>query len=120
MVKASGVAKTVRLPYADRAIVDAAKLRDYCLSRRHPRGRHKARVFASRLGFTEEHADVLRSALLDSALNSEAMKGEEDSYGQRYMIDFEVAGPLGKAAVRSSWIILTGEQTPRLTSCFVL
>ena len=36
----------------DIIIVDLAKLRDYCLNEEHPRGRHKARVFRSRLGLT--------------------------------------------------------------------
>lgn len=38
----------MKLPNADRAVVGLAKLRDYCLSPTHPRGRHKARVFAVR------------------------------------------------------------------------
>jgi hypothetical protein len=37
----------MKLPNGDRAIVDLEKLRAYCLNPQHPRGRHKARVFAS-------------------------------------------------------------------------
>jgi hypothetical protein len=40
----------MNLPGGGDAIVDIAKLRDYCLDSRHPRGRHKARVFAATLG----------------------------------------------------------------------
>ena len=43
----------MRLPNPSRAFVDASKLRDYCLNAQHPRGRHKARVFASALGLAE-------------------------------------------------------------------
>ena len=39
------------LPGADRAIVDAAKVRDYLLSPEHPVGRFKA-VFFGALGYT--------------------------------------------------------------------
>lgn len=42
--------RRVKIPNAARAIVDIEKLRDYCLNPEHPRGRHKARVFARRLG----------------------------------------------------------------------
>ena len=34
----------MKLPYGAHAVVDIAKLRDYCLSAEHPRGRHKARL----------------------------------------------------------------------------
>lgn len=37
----------MKLPNGDRAVVDIVKLTDYCLSTTHPRGRHKARVFAA-------------------------------------------------------------------------
>jgi len=56
----------MKLPGGDRAIVDIAKLRDYSLSPAHPRGRHKARLFASVLGLTQEDAEFLREQLLKS------------------------------------------------------
>jgi hypothetical protein len=40
----------MRLPNADRAVVDIAKLRDYSLNNSHPEGKSKARVFLSALG----------------------------------------------------------------------
>jgi len=49
----------VLIPNADRATIDATKLRDYLLSATHPIGRFKAR-FLTALGFAperwEEHA----------------------------------------------------------------
>jgi hypothetical protein len=54
----------MKLPGGEQAVVDIAKLRDYCLSERHARGRHKARVFASRLGLARQDADILAEALL--------------------------------------------------------
>jgi len=110
----------MKLPGAERAIVDTAKLRNYCLNEQHPRGRHKAHVFALALGITTAEADVLRSALLNAAIESEAVAAERDDYGQRYVLDFEMTGPRGRATVRSSWIILHGEDFPRMTSCYVL
>ena len=37
----------MKLPNGERAIVDCRKLDEYCLNPHHPRGRNKARVFAS-------------------------------------------------------------------------
>ena len=70
----------MKLPNAERAVVEIEKLRDYCLSPVHPRGRHKARVFQSSCGMTPDYAEDLRDALLNAALNLEAELGEEDDY----------------------------------------
>jgi hypothetical protein len=110
----------MKLPGGERAVVDLAKLRDYCLSLDHPRGRHKARVFAAALGFTSEHAEELAASLLAAADTEEATATDQDEYGQRYVVDFSLMGPGGQAQVRSSWIVRTGEDFPRLTSCYVL
>jgi hypothetical protein len=63
--------------------------------------------------------DNLWAALLAAALAEEAIPGEQDAYGQRYVVDFLMHGPRGQALVRSSWIVRAGEDIPRLTSCFV-
>ncbi len=112
--------EAVKLPNADRAVVDIAKLRDYCLSTRHPRGRHKARVFAAVLGLTVEHAETFRAALALAARTEAVTSGESDVYGDRYMLDFWMNGPTGGATVRSTWIVRRGEDFPRLTSCYVM
>lgn len=96
------------------------KLRDYCLSLDHPQGRHKARVFASVLGLTADDAEELRGALLSAARTHDVVPGEQDEYGQRYVLDFYVSRPPRSARVRSSWIVRHGEGFPRLTSCYVL
>ncbi|HKS97261.1 MAG TPA: hypothetical protein VJV74_14145 [Terriglobia bacterium] len=110
----------MKLPNGERALVDIAKLRDYCLNEHHPRGRHKARVFAAALGLRAADAWLLREALLRAAVDDEAAPGEEDEYGQRYVVDFVMAGPGGRATVRSNWIVFTTGGYPRLTSCYVL
>ena len=53
----------MRLPNAARAAIDIEKLRDYALNPEHPRGRHKARVFAAALGLTAVDSEELRDAL---------------------------------------------------------
>lgn len=108
------------LPNADRAVVDLAKLRDYCLSATHLRGKHKARIFAAVLGLTADDAEELREALLDAACTCAAIPTNWDEYGQRYVVDFGMEGPARQATVRSAWIVRRGEDFPRLLTCYVL
>ena len=110
----------VKLPNSRDAVVEVRKLRDYCLSPDHPRGRHKARVFASALGLTADDAEELRTALLSAALSEEVVPSENDQYGERYMLDFEMETEAGTATVRSAWIVRQEEEFPRLTSCWVI
>lgn len=110
----------MNLPNAENAFVDIRKLRDYCLNPDHPRGRHKARVFVSTLGLTAEHAEELQGAILEAVLTGEAQSDEEDEYGQRFTVDFVMSRDEGEAAIRTSWIVRSDEDFPRLTSCYVL
>ncbi len=109
-----------KLPNPEKAVVEMRKLREYCLSPEHPRGKHKARVFASALGLTAEDSEELRQALLSAANSEEATSAEEDEYGQRYVLDFEMSTEAGSAVVRSGWIVRSSEDFPRFTSCWVL
>ena len=110
----------MKLPNADRAIVEIEKLRDYCLSSSHPRGRHKARVFISALGITADDAQELKQAILSAVTTEEATPTERDEYGQRFVFDFSMKRQGKVAVVRCSWIIRSTEDYPRLTSCYVL
>ncbi len=42
----------MKMPGGNVAIVSHQKLTGYCLNPEHPRGEHKARVFATAFGFT--------------------------------------------------------------------
>jgi hypothetical protein len=110
----------VQLPNGERAVVDVVKLRDYVLSPYHPRGRHKARVFASALRIFQSDAEFLRNSLLQAASTGDAVEGNNDSWGRRYIVDFECVRAERTAMVRSIWIVPTGEDFPRLTTCFVI
>ena len=110
----------MKLPGGTDAIVEISKLRDYCLDPHHPRGRHKARVFLSTLGLAQTNAGFLRAALIQAAREADAVAGASDAYGDRYTVDFEISRGDRHATVRSAWIVLSGEASPRLTSCFVL
>jgi hypothetical protein len=70
-----------------------------CLDEQHPRGRHKARVFASALGVTKREAELLQRALMNAAAQGDAAAAENNAYGRRYVIDFEITGPTGRATI---------------------
>jgi hypothetical protein len=109
----------VKLPNGDAAIIEIAKLRDYCLNPDHPRGKHKARVFKAVLDISVGEADLLVEALARAAHESETEEGAADEFGIRYIIDFELAHLDRSAIVRSCWIVRTGEIVPRFVTCFV-
>lgn len=65
-----------------------------------------------------DDAEQLRDALLRAARFEEAVPAEEDGYGRRYVLDFEMGTETGSATVRSGW--RSEEDFPRFTSCRVL
>lgn len=107
------------LPNGDKAIVPIEKLRDYCLNISHIEGKHRAKVFASALGMTTDDAEDLRQLLLAAAITEEVRLGENNAHGQRYILDFTTPGLYGVVAIRSSWIVRTGQIVPRLVTCYV-
>lgn len=110
----------MKLPNGKSAVVDIRKIRNYCLSAEHPRGRHKARVFELVLGVTAEDSEALADALKQMAMDREAVAGVSDFFGDRYIIDFDWERGGRSAAIRSCWIVLKGEIAPRFVTCFVL
>lgn len=112
--------KLLKIPHTEKAIVDINKLRHYCLNSAHPRGKYKAFVFAAALNFIAKDAVTLQRAILEAIKTYEAKFGELDNYGQRYILDFPIAGPKGDVMIRTAWIILYKENIPKLTTCYVL
>ena len=109
----------MKLPHADQATIDIAKLRDYSLNPLHPEGKHKARVFAATMGFSVADAERLQGLILTSISTEEAIVGPADEHGERYAVDFASQGLRGKVTIRTAWIIDRGEILPRLVSCYV-
>ena|SRR5271165_6668765 len=110
----------MKLPHGESAIVDLRKIYDYCLSSVHPRGKHKARVFELVLGMTGEDSLALAGVLKRIAAENESVPGVSDSFGDRYIIDFEFEHKGRTAAIRSCWIILADELMPRFVTCWIL
>jgi len=108
----------VKLPAAERAVVDPPKVRDYLLSDQHPIGRFKS-VFFKSLGYSGDAWEELRRDLHALAQAEEATLGEGTEYGQKYEIRGTLKEPVGRsAAVRTVWIIRWEENAPRFVTAF--
>ena len=109
---------TMRLPRADDAICDEAKIRDYLLSREHPIGRAKARFFES-LGYTRREWDRLQEGLIALARAGDAVPGEPSLFGQPYLVRGILRGPTGRSApVATVWMVRSGEDVPRFVTAY--
>jgi hypothetical protein len=108
----------MKLPAADRAVIEAAKIRDYLLSTSHPVGRFKTQFFTG-LGYTRANWRRLEADLRDLAVTGDAQLGQPSPYGQKYEIRGTLKGPSGKSAeVLTVWIILFGGDVPQFVTAF--
>jgi len=108
----------VRLPNAERAVVDDRKLKEYILSRSHPIGRFKAAVFEA-AGFNLSAWRELAEQLRAIATSGEAEPGERTQYGQKYLISGTVTGGEGsQLPVVTVWIISSLDDAPRLVTVY--
>jgi hypothetical protein len=108
----------MRLPNPERAVVDAAKVRDYLLSFEHPVGRFKAAVFAS-VGYSRTSWAVLQADLLASAFLDGANPGRPTPYGQSFRLPAKFKGPSGRLlSVITLWLVHGDEDFPRLVTVY--
>lgn len=110
----------MKIPNANRAVVDIRKLHDYSLNTTHRTGKHKARMFITALDITVDDAEALHDILLQAVREYDAKLGLKDSYGQRYQLDFTLEWKGKRAVIRSAWIIEHNIPYPKLTSCYLL
>jgi len=83
-----------RLPNAEKAIIEAEKLRGYILSSTHPVGRFKA-AFFRRLGYSAENWETFERSLRSLILTQDATEAEKSRYGKKYIVEGSFAGPSG-------------------------
>ncbi len=108
------------LKNARNAIIDERRLTAYVLSPTHPRGRDKARIFRSALGYDLANCGELIEQIRRAILKREAVFIRHDRYGRHYRVDATLDGPRGTARVRTGWLYDRGSDVPRLTTAFVL
>lgn len=108
----------MRVPGAENAYVDPAKVRDYLLSIEHPVGHRKA-VFFAQLGYTRAEWPRLRRDLYHLATLDRAQVAGDTAYGRKFAVDAMLQGPAGHSAhVVSVWIIRNGEDFPRFVTAY--
>lgn len=94
------------------------KIDRYCLNPNHNKGKHKARLFRSKLGITQDNSIILKQALLQAAQTEPVSLKKQDQYGAHYIMKFILETEVGQSMILASWIIRTNENFPRLTSCY--
>jgi hypothetical protein len=108
----------MKLPGADRAIIDEAKLRDYLLSPEHPVGRFKARVFAA-AGYDRDNWEAFRNHLLALASTMYVEQRERDAHGTRFVGTGEVPGLAGQPLpIVTVWLIPSEGEPPRFITAY--
>jgi hypothetical protein len=93
----------VKLPKADTVRIDEAKVRDYLLSKSHPVGRFKARVFAA-VGFDEATASEFVRQIRSIGDAGEVLSFEDTEFGRKYTVPGSLVGAKGTLAVLTVWI----------------
>ncbi|WP_347277306.1 DUF6883 domain-containing protein [Leptolyngbya sp. FACHB-671] len=62
----------------------------------------------------------MQSLIVEAIQTYNAVPTSLDEHGQRYVIDFPVTRNQNTVSVRTTWIIRSTENFPRLTSCYIL
>ena len=108
----------LKLPNAQQARVDHAKISDYLLAASHPRGRTKAEFFFQ-FGFRIELWHEFAEALRRHGAGHEVVRIVENAHGSRYIVDGMLESPDGRnPLVRTVWILDAGGETPRLVTAY--
>jgi hypothetical protein len=108
----------MKLPNAQKAIVDERTISEYLLSPSHPVGRFKAKFFGS-IGFHPEAWPGFIEGLKRRAAEGEAQVLEDSEYGRKYAVRGQMSGAGARpAGVESVWIIRPGDDTPRGVSLY--
>lgn len=107
----------MRIPGAERAVVDDAKIRDYLLSPEHPVGGPKARFFKS-LGFSRNDWVAVQQ-IIAGFVGSDAQLGKRTGFGQKYVVEGTIEGPGGRtASIVVVWVVLAAEDFPRFVTAY--
>ena len=108
----------MKLPNADRAVVEREKLADYLLNPAHPDNGGKAEFFLA-LGFRREDWAKLAAALCSLAVVSPVLKSVASPHGCKYVLDGRIELPTGKSPkIRTVWIVDRGGEAPRLVTAY--
>ena len=108
----------MKLPNADRVLVQQEKIADYLLNAAHPDNNGKAEFFES-FGFRLDNWKALAKAFRRAALEGEVIQHLETLHGVKYVLHAAMETPSGKSPlVRTVWIVDRGHDIPRLVTAY--
>lgn len=108
-----------RLPNAAQALIPIEKIRSYALNTQNPRGRDKARMFRSILGYTQDDADELVAKLLAGVQETPARLRQSTPFGHSYEVVVQVTSAKATALVTTGWIVRPGSSIPTLVTAYI-
>jgi hypothetical protein len=110
----------MKLPNADKLVVEREKIADYLLNPAHRYGAGKARFFL-KFGFTIERWEVLAEALRVHGRTHEVTRTHETSFGPRYEVEGKLRAADGRLPrMRTVWQWDRGAVAPRLITAYPL
>ncbi len=110
----------MKLPNADKAIVDREKITEYLLNPAHRFGASKARFFAH-FGFHLAAWEQLAQALRRHGQTHDVTKTRQTGFGPRYEVEGKLVCPNGRRPqVRSVWQLDERAVAPRLLTAYPL
>ena len=110
----------MKLPNADKLVIEREKILDYLLNPTHRYGASKARFF-DRFGFEPEHWQRLAEALRIHGQTHEVKRVRETGFGPRFEVEGKLNAPDGRSPrVRSVWQQDHGAVAPRLITAYPL
>ena len=105
----------MKLPAGGDVLIEDRKVLEYLLSRSHPVGRFKARVFAA-LGFESSNVATFISELRRIAAAGEVSEVVGTTFGEKYIVPGDLKGPSGGLPVLTVWFLGRGEERARLVT----
>jgi Domain of unknown function (DUF6883) len=110
----------MKLPNADRLIVERDKVLGYLLNPLHRYGSVKERFFTA-FGFRADDWEILAEALREHGRTHKIVRMLETGFGPRYVVEGELDTPVGRGPrVRSVWQFDSGTIAPRLITAYPL
>jgi hypothetical protein len=110
----------MKLPAANKLVVEREKIADYLLNPAHRYGASKARFFAH-FGFRMAAWEQLAQALREHGRTHDVTKTRETGFGPRYEVEGGLRCPNGRhPRVRSVWQLDQSAVAPRLLTAYPL
>lgn len=111
---------TVKLPNADHARIEPAKILEYLLSTSNEDGEGKAKFFFQ-YGFSREQWQDFANALRNHGQSHSVTRVVETIFGPKFVIEGAIETPDGQnPLIRTVWMINYGTDSPRLITAYPL